>query len=249
MRLRTLAFATFLVWRLRIGACVFWRLWQLPISDRRVAKNCSHMQLCVSSLEFASPYPTVRLSDPTSHKRCTRFSGLDSGHGKPTCTFASTQHGAQLEMIYLIVRRFLSRTPAAHRCSWNCPKYCPLLECVQRLPSCHTGTVLGCYSLVSVWIKTLGWYILRDDMGLFLLIYSYLVLVDTRLYVGLTLFDITRLAVYYCSRRYSLILCWYLLIQVDIDIIYLNGNFHVIPSYTIVYKIGPLISSVYIFAS
>ena len=35
MRLRLLAFATFLVWRLRIGACGvgacgFWRLWQLP---------------------------------------------------------------------------------------------------------------------------------------------------------------------------------------------------------------------------
>ena len=35
MRLRPLAFATFLVWRLRIGACGvgacgFWRLWQLP---------------------------------------------------------------------------------------------------------------------------------------------------------------------------------------------------------------------------
>jgi len=29
-RLRTLAFATFLVWRLRIGTCGFWRLWQLP---------------------------------------------------------------------------------------------------------------------------------------------------------------------------------------------------------------------------
>ena len=30
LRLRPLAFATFLVWRLRIGACGFWRLWQLP---------------------------------------------------------------------------------------------------------------------------------------------------------------------------------------------------------------------------
>jgi len=35
LRLRSLAFATFLVWRLRIGArgvgaCGFWRLWQLP---------------------------------------------------------------------------------------------------------------------------------------------------------------------------------------------------------------------------
>ena len=37
LRLRPLAFATFLVWRLRIGACGvgacgFWRLWQLPVS-------------------------------------------------------------------------------------------------------------------------------------------------------------------------------------------------------------------------
>ena len=39
LRLRPLAFATFLVWRLRIGACGvdacrFWRLWQLPLNSK-----------------------------------------------------------------------------------------------------------------------------------------------------------------------------------------------------------------------
>jgi len=33
LRLRPLAFATFLVWRLWIGACGFWRIRQLPFSS------------------------------------------------------------------------------------------------------------------------------------------------------------------------------------------------------------------------
>jgi len=51
LRLRPLAFATFLVWRLRTGACGFWRLRQLPIiyngEDKTLLKNCKgfHVRL------------------------------------------------------------------------------------------------------------------------------------------------------------------------------------------------------------
>jgi len=45
-----LAFATFLVWRLRIGACGFRRLWQLPIL---IVSICGGIPFFVSGVVFA----------------------------------------------------------------------------------------------------------------------------------------------------------------------------------------------------
>ena len=50
MRLRPLAFATFLVWRLRIGACGvgacdFWRLWQLPANTTWISSRGGYVTM------------------------------------------------------------------------------------------------------------------------------------------------------------------------------------------------------------
>ena len=45
MRLRPLAFATFLVWRLRISACGFWRLWQLPGTNHDKRKDGKKLEM------------------------------------------------------------------------------------------------------------------------------------------------------------------------------------------------------------
>ena len=59
MRLRPLAFATFLVWRLRIGACGvgacgFWRLWQLPVQFRVKGKVWEAAVFCMVRLGWAT---------------------------------------------------------------------------------------------------------------------------------------------------------------------------------------------------
>jgi len=62
LRLRPLAFATFLVWRLRIGACGFWRLWQLP--DKIALPIRDTTALCFDSVvldrKLVTEFPPLR---------------------------------------------------------------------------------------------------------------------------------------------------------------------------------------------